>query len=207
MPPRSALSQQRLGLVLLGLWLCQWAYLAVIGLPSGLWDMSYTRAEKSLAPHFPYSLESLAAFREAARQAEGLSPEDGRLARTYHDLGTLLWFMGQNNEARLYLTRSMQIFERVDGPQSTWAGITRGRLGELQLRAGQLTEALRNLQRADAILVRTVGRLDPMALRIGSLLAMGAHDRDKAKAVLESYQLAGIPPDPVVRMQLEQILR
>lgn len=199
-------AKKRLALVVFGLWLCQWAYLAVIGLPSGLWDLSYTHAEKSLAPRFPYSPESLAAFREAARQAEQLTPEDGRLGRTYHDLGTLLWFMGQNTEARLYLTRSMQIFERVDGPQSTWAAVTRGRLGELQLRMGRLPEALQNLQRADAILLRTVGRLDPMALRIGSLLAIQAHDRFKAKAVLDSYQLAGIPPDAVVRIQLEQLL-
>ncbi|MFN8607397.1 MAG: tetratricopeptide repeat protein [Vulcanimicrobiota bacterium] len=196
-----------LALALFALWLGQWAYLALVGLPSGLWDVNYTHAEKKLGKRFPYPPESLDGFRQAARLAEQLDPEDGRLGRSYHDLGALLYFMGQNNEARLYLTRSLQIFERVDGPQSTWAGIARGRLGELQMRTGKSSEALANLQRADAILLRTVGRLDPMALRIGFLLALQAHDREKAKFVLESYRLAGVVPDAAVRLQLEQMLR
>ncbi|MBS2040153.1 tetratricopeptide repeat protein [bacterium] len=198
---------RRLAAVIFALWLCQWGYLAAVGLPSGLWDITYTHAEKSLGKSFPYPPESLLAFRQAASQAEGLYPEDGRLARSYHDLGTLLFFMGQYPEARLYLTRALDIFERVDGTQSTWAGITHGRLGELQLRTGKLSEAVQNLQRADAILVRTVGRLDPMALRVGFLLALQVRDREKAKFVLESYRLAGVFPDPVVRTQLEQLLR
>ncbi|MBX3166296.1 MAG: tetratricopeptide repeat protein [Candidatus Eremiobacteraeota bacterium] len=197
----------RLFLVLFGLWLCQWAYLAVVGLPSGLWDISYTHAEKSLGPRPPYPPASLDAYREAARRAEQLTPEDGRLGRTYHDLGTLLWFMGRNNEARLYLTRALRIFERVDGTRSTWVGITRARLGEMDLRSGKLGEAVFNLQRADAILVRTVGRLDPVALRVASLVASQTHDRARAKEVLDAYQLAGVMPDPLLRMQLEQLIR
>ncbi|MBN9414736.1 MAG: tetratricopeptide repeat protein [Candidatus Eremiobacteraeota bacterium] len=199
--------KRRLFLVLLGLWLCQWAYLAVVGLPSGLWDISYTHAEKTLGPRAPYRPESLEAFRQAAAQAEQLSPEDGRLARTYHDLGTLLWFMGRNVEGRLYLTRAQRIFERVDGAQSNWVGITSARLGEMDLRSGRLSEAMMNLQRADAILVRTVGRLDPLALRVASLVASQSHDRARAKEVLDRYQLAGVIPDPILRMQLEQLIR
>lgn len=197
----------RLFLVLFGLWLCQWAYLAVVGLPSGLWDIRYTHAEKTLGPRPPYRPESLEAFRQAAAQAEQLTPEDGRLARTYHDLGTLLWFMGRNTEGRLYLTRSQRIFEKVDGFQSNWVGITSARLGELDLRSGRLSEAMFNLQRADAILVRTVGRLDPLALRVASLVASQNHDRARAKEVLDGYQLAGVIPDPILRMQLEQLIR
>ena len=197
----------RFFLVLLGLWLCQWAYLAVVGLPSGLWDMSYTHAEKSLGPRAPYSDASLEAFREAARQAEQLTPEDGRLARTYHDLGVLLWFRGQNNEARVYLNRSLRIFERVDGTRATWVGIVSARLGEMEVRSGKFTEGVLDLQRADAILVRTVGRLDPLALRVASLMASQNHDRARAKEVLDGYQLAGLLPDPILRMQLEQLIR
>ncbi len=197
----------RFFLVLLGLWLCQWAYLAVVGLPSGLWDRSYTHAEKSLGPRAPYSDASLEAFREAARQAEQLTPEDGRLARTYHDLGVLLWFRGQNNEARVYLNRSLRIFERVDGTRSTWVGIVSARLGEMEIRSGKFTEGVLDLQRADAILVRTVGRLDPLALRVASLMASQNHDRARAKEVLDGYQLAGLLPDPILRMQLEQLIR
>lgn len=197
----------RLFLVLFGLWLCQWAYLAVVGLPSGLWDISYTHAEKSLGPRPPYPPASLEAYREAARRAEQLVPEDGRLGRTYHDLGTLLWFTGRNNEARVYLTRALRIFERVDGTCSNWAGITRARLGEMDLRSGKLGEAIFNLQRADAILVRTVGRLDPLALRVASLVASQNHDRARAKDVLDAYQLAGLMPDPLLRIELEQLIR
>lgn len=197
----------RLFLVLFGLWLAQWAYLAVVGLPSGLWDISYTHAEKTLGPRPPYRAESLEAFRQAASRAEQLTPEDGRLARTYHDLGTLLWFMGRNTEGRLYLTRALQIFERVDGAQANWVGITSARLGEMDLRSGRLSEAMLNLQRADAILVRTVGRLDPLALRVASLVAAQNHDRARAKEVLDGYQLAGVIPDPILRMQLEQLIR
>lgn len=197
----------RIFLVLLGLWLCQWAYLAVVGLPSGLWDISYTHAEKSLGNRVPYPPSSVEAFREAARRAEQLTPEDGRLARTYHDLGTLLWFLGRNNEARVYLTRALRIFEKVDGTQATWVGITRARLGEMQMRSGNLTEGVMNLQRADAILVRTVGRLDPLALRVASLVASQSRDQARAKEVLDGYQLAGVMPDPILRMQLEQLIR
>lgn len=197
----------RFFLVLLGLWLCQWAYLAVVGLPSGLWDISYTHAEKTLGPRPPYSVASIEAFRAAARRAEQLTPEDGRLARTYHDLGTLLWFLGRNNEARVYLTRAWKIFERVDGSQATWVGITRARLGEMEMRSGKLAEAVLHLQRADAILVRTVGRLDPLALRVASLVASQSRDRARAKEVLDGYQLAGVMPDPILRMQLEQLIR
>ena len=197
----------RVFLVLFGLWLCQWAYLAVVGLPSGLWDMSYTHAEKSLAPRPPYSDASVDAFREAARQAEQLTPEDGRLGRSYHDLGVLLWFRGQNNEARVYLNRSLRIFQRVDGTRATWVGIVSARLGEMEIRAGKYNEGILDLQRADAILVRTVGRLDPLALRVASLVASQNRDRARAKEVLDGYQLAGLPPDPILRMQLEQLSR
>lgn len=197
----------RIALVLIGLWLCQWAYLAVVGLPSGLWDLSYTHAEKSLGPRPPYPPTSVDAFRQAAVRAEQLTPEDGRLARTYHDLGTLLWFMGRNQEARVYLTRALRIFEEVDGSYSTWVGITRGRLGEMQLRAGQIDQANVNLQRAEGILVRTVGRLDPMSLRVASLVAVQTRDRARAKDVLDGYQLANLVPDPLLRPQLEQLIR
>jgi hypothetical protein len=197
----------RLFLVVLGLWLCQWAYLAVVGLPSGLWDISYTHAEKSLGPRPPYPPASLDAFREAARRAEQLTPEDGRLGRTYHDLGTLLWFMGRTQEARVYLTRALRIFERVDGMQANWVGITCARLGEMEMRSGRLSQAVVYLQRADAILVRTVGRLDPLALRVASLVASQNHDRARAKEVLDGYQLSGNLPDPILRIQLEQMIR
>ena len=195
----------RLLLVLIGLYLCQLAYLAVVGLPTGMWDLRYTQAEHQLEKKPPFSEATVDRFREAARQAEKLIPEDGRLARTYHDLGTLLWIAGRTNEGRVYLHRSLNVFERVDGRQATWVGIVCERLGEVDLRRGRIAEATERLQRAEGILVRTLGCLDPIALRAATMVAVQTRDRDKARLVMENYRMAQIPPDPLMRLQLEQL--
>lgn len=186
--------------------MCQWAYLAVVGLPSGLWDLSYTTAEHRLEKKPPFTPASVDRFREAARVAEWLEPEDGRLARTYHDLGVLLWLTGSWNESRVYLQRSLDIFQRVDGRQSTWVGIVSGRLGQIELDRGRSQSGLELLQRAEAILVRTLGNLDPMALRYGTLLAVRTSDREKGRQLLNRYRVASTPPDPLTRLQLEQLV-
>lgn len=199
------LKRIRLGLVLGGLYLSQWAYLATVGLPTGLWDLSYTQAEHKLETRPPYSQATIERFRQAARKAEELVPEDGRLARTYHDLGTLLWFTGQTQEARLYLHRSLEIFSRVDGPRSTWVGVVSERLGEIEMLRGHSSKALELLQRAELILVRTLGRFDPMALRASTQLALRTRDSAKARQVLENYKMTSIQLDPFTKLQLEQL--
>jgi hypothetical protein len=200
-----SLSKLRLALLLGGLYLFQLAYLAVVGLPTGMWDLAYTRAEHKMEKTPPFSPATVERFRRAAQEAETLVPEDGRLARTYHDLGTLLWITGNPHEGRVYLHRALRIFEQTDGRQATWVGIVCERLGEVELRRGHNLEALEWLQRAEGILVRTLGGLDPIALRGGALLAVHTRSPEKARQVMENYRLAAIPVDPVMRLQLEQI--
>lgn len=202
----SKVTKLRLALLLGGLYLCQWAYLAVVGLPSGMWDLYYTQAEHRLEKSGQFTQASVERFRRAAREAEKLEPEDGRLGRTYHDLGLLLWITGSGNEARVYLQRSLEIFQRVDGRQSTWVGIVLSRLGEVELRRGHNQQGLEHLQRAEAILVRTLGNLDPMALRAGTLLAVQTRDQEKGRRIMNAYRMAVTPPDPITRLQLEQLV-
>ena len=175
-----------------------------MGLPTGLWDLQDTKAEHQLGKP-PFSPRSVEQFRAAAAQAEALAPEDGRLARTYHDLGTLLWLTGRSLEANVYLQRSLEIFERVDGRHSTWVGIVSLRMAEIDLGRGRNPQAMDRLQRAEGILVRTLGSLDPMALRASALMAVHSHDQDKARLVMDSYARAKISPDAILRLQLEQL--
>jgi len=199
------LKRIRVGLILGGLYLSQWAYLAVVGLPTGLWDLSYTQAEHKLEKRPPYSSATVERFRQAARKAEELVPEDGRLARTYHDLGTLLWFTGQIQEARVYLHRSLEIFSRVDGPRSTWVGVVSERLGEIEMLRGHTSQALELLQRAELILLRSLGRFDPIVIRAAAMVALHTRDSVKARQVLETYKMTSLQVDPFHRMQLEQV--
>jgi hypothetical protein len=183
----------------------QWAYLGLVGLPSGLWDMHYTTAEKSLEKKPPYSPKSIERYRKAARLGELLPEEDGRLARTYHDLGVLLWLTGRPNEARVYIWRAAEIFERVDGPNATWTGVLCERKAELELLRGRKNKALPLLRRAEAILVRTQGNFDPMALRAISLLAIHLKDRERAERALLWSGSSRVPLDALTRLQLQKL--
>lgn len=202
MPPK----RSRLLLILVGLYLIQWAYLASVGGASGYWDLRYTTAEKALEKAPPFSPASLQRFREAVVLAERLEPVDGRLARCYHDLGTLLWLSGQPREACVYLGRSREIFSEVDGPESTWVGIVEERLGEIAFFRGHPGEGMERLRRAEGILVRTLGSLDLVTLRVSALVAIHSRDATKAGQVLRDYQMAQVMLDPLNRFQLEQMV-
>jgi len=188
------------------LYLGQWAYLGLVGLPSGLWDLQYTHAEKSLEKSPPYSKKSIERFRKAAALAELLPEEDGRLARTYHDFGVLLWLTGRPNEARVYIWRSAEIFERVDGPEATWTGVLCERKAELELLRGRKHKALPLLRRAEAILLRTQGNFDPMALRTMSLLAVHLKDPERAERALLWSRSSRLPLDALTRLQLQKLI-
>lgn len=197
----------RLGLLLGGLYLLQWVYLAVVGWPTGMWDLAYTRAENRLEKRQPYSQASVARFREAARKGEALVPEDGRLARTYHDLGTLLLITGRPNEARVYLHRALALFEKVDGPNSTWTGITCWRLADAASQRGRAQEGTELLRRADAILLRTLGNLHPNRIRVATALVFRTRDREQARQLLTWSKTGEAELDPMTRLGLEQILK
>ena len=185
------------------LYLGQWAYYALIGWPTGTWDLAYTQAEKSTRP--PYSVEAVERFRLAARRAEMLTPEDGRLARTYHDLGTLLWLTGRPREATLYVQRALEIFRRVDGPGTTWEGICLWRLGELRYQANRPEEGLRMLHQAEEILLRRQGDYQPVCLRVRAALALRLKDKKRAREVLKWAEYGGVQLDPLERLAVERL--
>lgn len=197
----------RWGLLLGGLYLFQWVYLAVVGWPAGMWDLAYTQAENRIEKRQPYSEETVARFRNAARHAASLVPEDGRVARTYHDLGTLLMITGRVNEARVYLVRALRLFERVDGPDSTWVGITCWRLADAELQRHRVAESAAYLRRADAILLRTLGSLNPNRVRVATAFALRTLDRKRARELLTWHRLGDVDLDPMSKLGLEQILK
>jgi tetratricopeptide (TPR) repeat protein len=195
----------RWGLLLGGLYLFQWVYLAVVGWPAGIWDLAYTQAENRLEKKHPYSQASVARFRNAAHHAEKLVPEDGRVARTYHDLGTLLMITGRVNEARVYLTRALRLFERVDGEEATWVGITCWRLADAELQRGRVEQSLNYLRRADAILLRTLGKFSPNRVRVATACALRLRDPKRAQELLTWHRLGDVELDPITKLALEQI--
>lgn len=134
-----------------------------------------------------------------------LVPEDGRLARTYHDLGTLLWLNGRPLEAALYLQRALEIFERVDGPQTTWVAICSWRLGELRCSLHREKEGVALLKRAESLILRCQGDLHPISLRIGLSLAKQLHDKERARRVLRSSLAGGEGLHPLELLQLKKL--
>jgi hypothetical protein len=191
------------------LYLAQWGYLGWVGLDSGLWDLSYTRAEKLVEarPAAVFRPEVVSAFEESVRKAQALSPEDGRLARSYHDYGTVLWLNGRRREGQLYLEQALVIFERVDGPNSTWVGVVEQRLGELEIARGDFQAGLGRLRKAETILLRTLGHLEPLSLRVRTLVAKYERDASKARAIFDDYQKFGLPLEPMARLELENLMR
>lgn len=198
----------RWGLLLFGLWLAQWAHLAVVGLDTGLWDMTFTFAEDRLKPHQLRDPVVLQGYREAVARAEQLLPVDGRLARSYHDLGALLWLSGRGKEGRVYLRRALEIFEQTDGPDSTWVGMVCWRLGHALLNEpGHREEGVAMLERAESNLVRGRGELDPAALQVSKILALQLRDPVRAARLLRQLPDTPMQLDGGTRGQLQDITR
>ena len=63
------------------------------------------------------------------------------------------------------------------------------------------------LQKAEAILLRTLGHLDPLSLRVRTLVAKYHRDAGKAQRILDDYKLAGAPLDPLGKLELENLVK
>ena len=164
-PPRGGVL---VGLALFGLWVGQLAYYGAVGYRTGMWDYYFTRAEydraasKADKASLPVAIDHL---EKALRYARELPDPDGRLARTYHDLGTMWWAKGMFLPARHNLLRSRRIYVRTDGPRSYFVGIIDARLGEMDLDELRLADAETRLTSANGILLRVVGSYDSLCLR------------------------------------------
>ena len=89
-------------------------YLGCIGWHAAWWDFYFTRAEKKLGQPGGVG-EAEKDYLQALKYAELMVPSDGRLARTYHDLGMVYWAQLRYDQARQTFERAQRGFERYDG--------------------------------------------------------------------------------------------
>jgi tetratricopeptide (TPR) repeat protein len=145
-------------------WTGQLIYYGVVGYRTASWDYDFTRAEKSrFGPHPSDPKHADRYYREALVKADQLDVSDGRLARTYHDLGTVLWQDGRLAAAAANFERALAVFRLCDGPQSLMVGVCQARLGDIALAQNRLDVANHTLPSANAIFVRVDA---PQALRV-----------------------------------------
>jgi len=145
-------------------------YLGWIGWHAAWWDFYFTRAEKALTQGKVAAAET--DYLEALKYAELMVPSDGRLARTYHDLGMIHWGQLRYAEARVAFDRALRLFQRYDGPNSYFVGVVRARQGEIALQQGDLAGAEASLREAADILQRCVGSQDSMTVRSRASLGL-----------------------------------
>lgn len=188
-------------------YLSQWLYLGWVGMDTGLWDFAYTVAENKLDRAALTAPASMARFRNAAALAEALEPEDGRLGRTYHDLGALLFYAGSSREARVYLNRALRIFENSDGPGGSWVGLVEMRLAEIDIQQGRTPQGIERLRRAERILLRTQGNFSVPTIRVVVLRADAENDSLAAQRADQWIRDGKITVDIGTRARLQRLLR
>lgn len=160
-------------------------YLGCIGWHAAWWDFYFTRAEGKLSRGQVKEAEQ--DYLQAVKYAELMVPSDGRLARTYHDLGMVYWAQLRYDQARRIFERSQRGFERYDGPQSYFVGVVLARQGEVSLQQGDMKAAESALRQASVILARCVGREDSMSVRCHASLGLALYylgRRDEARQYL-----------------------
>lgn len=148
-------------------------YLGWSGWHAAWWDFYFTRAENRLSKS--QLVEAEQDYLQALKYAELMVPSDGRLARTYHDLGMVYWAQLRHEPARLAFDRALRLFQRYDGPESYFVGVVRARQGEIALQQGDMAKAEGALRQARDILVRCVGTQDSMTVRSQASLGLALY--------------------------------
>lgn len=199
-------------LLLIGLNL---VYLGWIGWYPAWWDFYFTRADNTLARTGRLN-DAERDYLQALHYGELMVPSDGRLARTYHDLGMIYWGQMRFDKSRRAFERALRLFERYDGPQSYFVGVVRARMGEIALQQGDMLGAERELRQASDILLRCVGAQDSMSVRsrasLGlALFYLGRRSEARpylmavAKLVAGNYKVGDLVYQNQVKNAVEQV--
>ena len=91
----------------------------------------------------------------AVAQAEKFGKQDLRLASSLFDLGVVCYAQGKNGEAEKHLKRTLEIREKVQGPDDAEVGIALGQLAEVYRALKRYKEAEPLYQRAMIIAENT----------------------------------------------------
>ncbi len=108
------------------------------------------------AQHQGRYVEADELYRAALRAAEGLTPQDWRLAVTLNDLGLVYHSRGAYAEAESFLKRALDVWGRVGGANQAGASTTLNNLGENYRRQHRHAEAEDMLRRALSIRERVL---------------------------------------------------
>ena len=120
------------------------------------------------------------------------------VARARHQLGTVAWKLGDDEQARAELEAALDIYERVNGPEYGPISDVLGTLGAIDLETGDVPAAIAAQRRSLAIAERE----DPSGLasaaaleRLGDALAASGEARDAESShrrALELFERAGV---------------